>query len=286
MAINNNPLYYFKNIVSQYKNYKDLVESRLLKLKEKYPNETEIIDLEKGLYKFSFSQYDEITNTVDLNYISSFEKDFENELTKESLKVTELIESMQVQVLVNGSNQRVIGNLLLKELEQLVDVVESRYSKSIKFKEVIQDLMVFVIERFEIKQKQPKVIIQPESYNSKFEPKAFVNNTIVEKIYDIAVDEDLIDDVEVTFDMFFNSLTQKETSENDFIKFRCFNSKMKSFIISISDFFHNLKARSIEESGVFMTKQGTPVTIVNFDKTKEKEDYTKKLLGLLKPYLQ
>ncbi len=286
MTEKNNPLSYFKNIAHN-SSYEKLKRNVMNQQSQKFPSHFLNPDYEKGTFESITADIDPITDKIiEITGQYDFKKDFEKKLLAESLIAKKVIDAMLMQVLVSGGSQKTVGNILLKELNEVLAVADSKYSESLKFKEVIQGLISFVCEKFSISINQPKVIIQSENYNSKFEPKDFMKKAVFEKLYDIAIDEDLIDDTEVTFEMFFNSLTERNPSQTDYIKFRCFNNKMKSFIVSISCFFYNLKARSIEESGVFMTKQGTPITIVNFDKIKEKEDYTKKLSGLLEPYLR
>lgn len=286
MAEKNNPLSYFKHLA--YNSTYELLKRHTLNQKlERFPNHFLKPDYENGTYESITADIDPVTNKViEITGRYDFKKDFEKKLSLRSTEAKKEIESMLMDVLVGGGNTKAVGSILLDELNQVLSVADSKYSESLKFKETVQNLITFVCEKFKIKLNQAKNIIEIERFDSIFEPKDFVSKTTLQGIYDIAIDEDLIDDVEITFDMFFNTLTKKKTSKGDYIKFSCFNNKMRSFIVSISSFFNNLKARSIEDSKVFYTKKGTALKVSYYDKIDEKEGYTKKLTELLKPYLK
>ena len=277
MAEKNNPLSYFKHLANN-TSYEVLKNHTLNDQLEKFPKDFINPDFEKGTFESIHVDIDQKTGEI-VQGVGKFDfrKNFESKLLKEKSKAKKEIESMLMGILVNGGNQKAIGFILLDELEKIINVAAGKYSESPKFAEILKDLSGFVCSKFEIIVNKPKKVIQFESFDSIFKPREFVTSSMIEEIYDLAVNQDIIYDGEITFEMFFNSLTQRNTSEKDYIKFDCKNSVIKAFLESIKHLFKQMNGANIEKSRVFTTKQGTFLTQTNYNRTIHDTDLTTEL---------
>lgn len=255
---------------------------------EKFPGHFLNPDYEKGTFESITADIDPITDKIiEITGRYDFKEDFEKKLSLRNKEAKKEIESMLMEILIGGGSQKAVGSILLDELNQILVIGDSKFSETSKFEETIQDLINYISEKFSVSINQPKVLIPLETYNSRFELKYFVNKPLLQELFDMAIDKDIIDDTDdnVSFEKFYNSLTLKDPSKEDYIKFNCKNSKLKSFILVIQPLFDRLNSITIGEVGVFITKQNKPLSTGNYNKIKEDINFFKKMNNEIQPLL-
>lgn len=278
MAEKNNPLSYFKHLA--YNSTYELLKRHTLNQKlERFPNHFLKPDYENGTYESITADIDPVTNKViEITGRYDFKKDFEKKLSLRSTEAKKEIESILMDVLVGGGNTKAVGSILLDELNQVLSVADSKYSESLKFKETVQNLITFVCEKFEIASvSKPKVIIQFERFDSIFIPKEFVSSSMLEDIYELAIENDIIHRFETSFEMFCYSLINRKTSKKEYIQFQCKNAYAKAFLESIKQLFNKMDGTNIGKSELFLTKQGTPFKQGNYYRTKSDRELASRL---------
>lgn len=84
--------------------------------------------------------------------------------------------------------------------------------------------------------------------------------TFFEQLYETTYKLDLIDDIEVSEDVFYDVFTCSKPNPEQKIKFRVKNHLVAYFLKEIEPFFYNLNPVTIEKSNCFYNKQGKPLT--------------------------
>lgn len=106
------------------------------------------------------------------------------------------------------------------------------------------------------------------NYESLFKVKSGITNSNISRLYDITIKYGIIDDELISEETFVSVLLDKETNEK--IIFNCKNGLTIMYLHTISSWFDNLKAKSIENSSRLYTKSGkTPISETNYNKSKK-----------------
>lgn len=125
---------------------------------------------------------------------------------------------------------------------------------------------------------EPSRFTNIKTNNPFFEP--VVNRKILQKLYDVALDNRIIDEEVVTENAFLNILTSNdpEVLENKFI-FSCNNQVATFFLNTINVFFLNLTHSKISKSKSFINKNGKIFneSDLNTAKTRYSEKTTNKV---------
>lgn len=122
--------------------------------------------------------------------------------------------------------------------------------------------------------KAPNLLPKIKTNKPQFDPK--VNRRTLKKLYDIALDNKIIDDEIVAEEDFLNILTSNspESLENKFV-FTCDNQVATFFLNQIAVLFYNLTHSEISKSKAFINKGGKILNQNDLDKAKTL--YSKKL---------
>ncbi|MFA9192534.1 DUF6617 family protein [Flavobacterium sp. FZUC8N2.13] len=105
-----------------------------------------------------------------------------------------------------------------------------------------------------------KLTNNPDSIFSFFQVKSEITNSFFEKLYDVAISLDLIDDVETSEDLFNEVFTSTKPEPESKIHFIKPNANVAFFLKEIESFFENFNSTTIEKSRSFLNKQGKILT--------------------------
>lgn len=123
--------------------------------------------------------------------------------------------------------------------------------------ELVKDLKIkFPIIEFH---KVFRVLSDQNGYISFFQFKD-LKATFFEQLYETTYKLDLIDDIEVSEDVFYDVFTCSKPNPEQKIVFRAKNYLVAYFLKEIEPFFNNLNSVTIEKSKCFYNKQGKPLT--------------------------
>ncbi len=112
-----------------------------------------------------------------------------------------------------------------------------------------------------------KLTNNPDSVFSFFQVKSEITNSFFEKLYDVTISLDLIDDVETSEDLFIEVFTSAKPEPASKIKFIKPNLPIAFFLKEIEPFFDNFNSTTIEKSKSFLNKNETVLTSSNLYKT-------------------
>jgi hypothetical protein len=101
---------------------------------------------------------------------------------------------------------------------------------------------------------------------SLFKVKSGISGKKFNKLYDITINHNIIDNEFISEETFVSVLLDKDTDEK--IIFNCKNGLTMMYLKTISVLFDNMKGKSIENSGRFRTKTGSLISETNFNKAK------------------
>lgn len=190
------------------------------------------------------------------------DKFFENSIIKQTFilyqgisdNLIELPESEKSKLLIDYYHQLDIITVKLETLEgDLISIVKNEILKiigdlKIKYQNIVEYHSVF-----------RKLIIKTESVMSIFQSKPIVPYRFFGKLYDTASNLYLIDDVEISEEMFVDVFTSANPEPHSKIIFYKSNFIVAFFLKEIEPFFENFNAVSIEKSKLFLNKQGKPL---------------------------
>lgn len=108
-----------------------------------------------------------------------------------------------------------------------------------------------------------KLTNNPDSVFSFFQVKSEITTSFFEKLYDVAISLDLIDDVETSEDLFIEVFTSAKPKQTSKIKFIKPNLPIAFFLKEIEPFFDNFNSKTIEKSKSFLNKHNTVLTSSN-----------------------
>lgn len=126
-----------------------------------------------------------------------------------------------------------------------------------------------------------KLTNNPDSVFSFFQVKSEIAVSFFEKLYDVAITLDLIDDVETSEDLFIEVFTSSKPEPESKIHFIKPNAKVAFFLKEIESFFENFNSTTIEKSKSFLNKQGKVLTSTDLytalsrNKDKQNNDFIK-----------
>ena len=126
-----------------------------------------------------------------------------------------------------------------------------------------------------------KITTNPDSVFSFFQVKSEITASFFEKLYDVAIGLNLIDDVETSEDLFIEVFTSAKPEPESKIQFIKTNAKVAFFLKEIEFFFDNFNSITIEKSRSFLNKQGKVLTSTDLytalsrNKNKQNDDFIK-----------
>ena len=126
-----------------------------------------------------------------------------------------------------------------------------------------------------------KLTKNSESVISFFQVKSEITTSFFEKLYDVAIHLDLIDDVETSEDLFIEVFTSVKPEPESKIQFIKPNAMIALFLKEIESFFYNFNSITIEKSKSFLNKQGKIITSADLytalsrSKDKHNNDFVK-----------
>lgn len=126
-----------------------------------------------------------------------------------------------------------------------------------------------------------KLTTSSDGIFSFFQVKSEIPLSFFQKLYDVAISLDLIDDVEISEDLFIEVFTTAKPEPESKIHFIKPNAKVAFFLKEIESFFENFNSTTIEKSRSFLNKQGKVLTSTDLytalsrNKDKQNTDFIK-----------
>ena len=260
----NTPLTYFDNLLESntLKSRKDIaINSRV----EKYGSLVESVDYEKGIVSYIDMFINDSQDLIEATTAYSFASDFTKEVIKESKKAKETIDNLVLEINIKGNNA---NQFLISQVNHLTILVEKSkvtYPK-LKFIEVtIQNIITYLVDRYSLKESYKKRNLTINTKYSYFDIKAEVKPSLLEQLYDVSVDLEIIDDEIITEDTFMNVLSVNPTISNEVIIFKCNNELAAHFINCIQPLFNNLTIAQINKSKSFINKNNKTLNQADLD---------------------
>ena len=151
---------------------------------------------------------------------------------------------------------------------------------------IIKDLKIFYQNIVEHHKFYNKVVIQNNTL-SYFQYKE-LPVVFFEKLYDITIQLDLIDDIEIEERTFIDLLTLPKSKSDIKVSFIKPNPIVAYYLKQIEPFFNNFNAITVEKSQSFINKQGKPLKSTDLYAAlsrgkKSNEEYFKKIDSLINP---
>ena len=214
---------------------------------------------------FDIFQHNPMTGEESTRTIS-FEN---NHLTKLLYEETQRIKKSIDAVFIDMASQNMSAKGFINYLSKTIRSIRKRQAKLLeKFPicdKPLATIEAYLQDKYEVKITTSKV---KYTYSSVFEVKSGIKTPVFEGLYDLAIDEDLIDDEIIYEKPFISVLTEDKT--NEVIKFNCENPIAVYFLELTSELFNNLTPATIEKSKRFLTKQNTPFTSANYYTSKNR----------------
>lgn len=239
-------------------------------------------------------RYYEPTGTYDKFDIHEFADSDEPTMTVSTIDRTIFLEQY-----LNESKKNLFQLLKEKEMESTFSVVlfkiyndlnslikKQSYSDS-NYKGIIELHLIQLVEDLRIKfpiidsHKVFRVLNDNNGYISYFQFKE-LKATFFEDLYEVTYKLELIDDIEVLEETFYDVLTSPKPSPEHKIFFIAKNHLVAYYLKELEQFFNNLNSVSIEKSKCFYNKQRKPITssdlYTSLSRNKDKDiDYIKKI---------
>lgn len=207
-------------------------------------------------------------NDFFLQYLNNNKHNLYNQLKKNEFNSTF---SVDLKNIYNSLNKYIKKNVLIEN--EFKDIIESHLIDLIKDLRIqfpiIESHIVF------------RFLNQNEGFISYFQYKDF-KASFFEELYEVTYKLDLIDDIEVLEETFYNVLTASKPNPEQRIIFNSKNHLIAHYLKEIEPFFNNLNSTTIEKSKCFYNKQGKPITssdlYTSLSRNKGKDlDYIKKI---------
>ncbi len=186
----------------------------------------------------------------------SFEKEYlQPRLYKKTQELKNNVDRILIELVASQDQQKGFIRYLSNTIEFIEKRQENLFKKFPICNKPFTTLEKYLSDKYHIDLiSKQQIRFQP----SIFKVKPDIKGYIFEKLYDLAIELEIIDDELISEAEFISALTEHKTSST--ITFNCDNNIMICFIESISPLFYNLNPTSIAESKRFYTKQGTQIT--------------------------
>lgn len=233
-------------------------------------------DLKKNHYYYvKKSNYYEKDIDLDNSIVDIIDRDrfFTINLEKTDGEIYNNIKE-KLAYLKNISDQKLYLSNIFDDLKILLEKVNS--SNNEKQHKIIEGNLLEILGNLKhiykniIKKHSCFIYLNKSKYSSFFQCKD-IKRSFFGKLYDVTLDLDLIDDIEIKEVDFINAFTaSKPQILKDKIKFDRETPIIVYYFLAIEPFFFNLNAKSIESSQVFITKQDNILTVSNFGVSKKR----------------
>lgn len=264
-SLENNPLFYFDNLLERNK-LKELKDIAVDLIVEQYGDLIiEPIDYDKGIV--TYKTFRPLTLDVSIDSIEAynFSKEFPQEVFKEAEKAKNNIDSIAFEINKNGNNANEHLLSQIKHLNSLIDKSKTTYPKLKFIENTIEDLIVYLVDRYSLKESYKKRILNINIKSSFFDVKSTVKRSLLEELYDISIDLEIIDEEIVSEETFINVLTLNPITSQEVIIFKCNNELAAHLINCIQPLFNNLSTSQINRSKSFINKNGKTLNQADLD---------------------
>ena len=265
MAVSNTtPLNYFDTLLES-NNLKFRKDTAINEIIERYGGLVKSVDYKKGEVDYIAVFSDGSPEPIEAMATYSFANEFTAEVIKKAEETKQSIDSTVLEINKNGNNANQFLISQIKHLSILADKSKNIYPKLTFIEDAIRNTITYLVDRYSLKEsyKKTKISVTPKS--SFFDIKSGVKMSLLEQLYDVAVDLEIIDDEMVTEEIFINVLTGNPTASNEVLIFKCNNRIATHFINCINSLFNNLTASRIEKSKSLIGKNGNAFTQQGMD---------------------
>jgi len=262
MNKNNHPLSYFKSILEEH-SLESLKNKTIQDFELSRGSDIKTVDLEKGIVKYIAVFYDPIKDDrVEALATYNFYNEFGLILkTKEKEAILNL-DGIVNEFTKEGHSPIGYLNNINQELLFLMKKAEKKFSAYPKTLESLEKISSYLSERYGIKvlprdKKESNV-------NSFFGIKPEIKLSLIEQLYNIAEELQIINYEVVELNTFIEVLTENPKDDSS-IRFNCNNQLAVHFIKCIQPLFFNFNFSQIDKSKRFYSKQGTLLKQTNLD---------------------
>jgi hypothetical protein len=157
------------------------------------------------------------------------------------------------------------SDILIKVYDDLNTYINKSETTKAKFNEIITPHLISLVEDFKIKfpivqiHKVFKHLNDSSGFISFFQYKD-LKTSFFEDLYEVTYKLNLIDDVDVVEETFYDILTSSKPNPQQKIFFIKKNHLIAYYLKEIEPFFNNLNPVTIEQSKCFFNKQGKQLT--------------------------
>jgi hypothetical protein len=277
MSLNLNPLKYLEDIIffdgletimASFLNNQNLLE-------EGYTYHEQI-----GTYdKFELHEFDDSNNPS--MTVTTIDKNIFLEQYLDDCK------KMLFQLLKEKDTESTFSAALVKVYNDLNGLIKKQSYSDSNYNDIIELHLIKLVEDLRIKfpiiesHKVFRVLNNTNGFISYFQFKD-LKASFFEELYEVTYKLELIDDIEVLEETFYDVLTSSKPNPEQRIIFITKNHLIAHYLKEIEPFFNNLNAVTIEKSKCFYNKQGKPITCADLytslSRNKDKDlDYIKKI---------
>lgn len=250
--MDNEYLEYFDELANT--NIKDLRINAINDKCEVYQNIIEEIDYEKGIIKYWNVVYDPIKDEgIDVTATYNFYQEFINNLSAKTKEATRNIDEKIIDISSKGINPKEYLINQIKTLNYLSEKLIQQYPGHTIVSNSTNKIRDYFIDKYELKGSFRKPQFD-SSQSSFFEIKPEIKISTLRKLYDVAVELQIVDDIKLSETAFINVLTGNPTETDDFFIFKSDNQISVHFINCIQPLFNNLTSSQISKSKSFYNK--------------------------------
>lgn len=254
--MNSQFLEYFKDLLESNK-YEELKSSAIKGILEYCANWYIHLDSEKGIVQYIDFDIDEITQEPfqeECTY--DFQKEFALRVKKEAETVQNRIDQEVIEINRAGVNADQFVRTQVKELQYLISKAKTLYPKHTFIEDSLLGVLKYLVDKNSLSESFKKQNEIKTAKTSFFDVKSTTKRSLLQDVYDTAVDLEVLDDEVVTEETFLNVLTGNPSKTNEVIIFKCNNQLVVHFLNCIQCLFNNLTFSQIHKSGSFVNSRG------------------------------
>lgn len=201
-------------------------------------------------------------STEDRFYSIEFEKELNEILTNFLLDY-----KIRIERIINDSNFNETTKIIQNSINYILKTEDSIFLKFPNCESILFEFIQYFNQKYNLsinlKEKRPT-----EDYHQNFFKIIYKynNKQLFISLYDMAIDNEIIDDEDINQNEFISTITG--SLESPPIKFNVNTILASSFLSSISHIFNNFNGKVIEDSKRFKTKAGNFLTQSNYNKSK------------------
>lgn len=277
------PLTFFDTLLEP-NGYNICKNNTISSVEESVKGYLESVDYDKG--EISFWHYDHESGETELTTYS-FEKELPKKIEEEITKAKNCIDSLTLEIDKKGNSHEVFLKSQVKHIFFLLDKLSrAEVPNNELVRDFLEGLKSYLIDRYSIKHTNRRHPVESKSSSSYFDLKTSIKMSLIEELYNVTVDLEIIDDEVVSEEAFINVLTGHPSESGDVIVFKCNNQLAVHFIDSIQAIFNNFTYSQISKSEQFFNSKPKVLNQADLDnaKTRVKRSSSNKIENITKVF--